>query len=351
MIKAARSTLSGAVLALVVSAAGQVDSNSSPPRDSDSDRDKPFFYVPISLATVENVLERGTDDWTRGYDFDDEQRETMRQVVKDHFIPFLRKNRGALQDLFSQFIEVQTGLDSPDIDDVADWAERALPVLNQFKEMLDDTTEELRGHMTEDQQLELDGQRAAMQAGFIMFRRKIAGWADGGFDPETEWYPSHPRPQDRQAPPDSQPAPATTQPAATRPVDEWARYIENFIARYELSHTQRQDAYRQLRDHRAERDSYLNRPRTVRDMQRVTELMQDAQSEQEKAAARERLERIEGRVDAIFQHLKDTLEKIPTRDQRAKAAEKTTKEEAAADKDGRARTDSGEQEKEDPGSP
>lgn len=363
MIRAARLTLTGTVLALVASAAGQVDSDDRPGRDDDSERDKPFFYMPISLATVENVLERGTDDWARGYDFDDEQRETMRQVVKDHFIPFLRKNRGTLQDLVAQFIEVQTGLDSPEIDGVADWAQRALPLLNQFKDMLDDTTEEMRAHMTEDQQLELDGQHAAMQAGFIMLRRKVAGWADGGFDPETEWYPSHARPGERRGrrnpeptgpivalDENHQPGPVTTQPAATSPNDEWTKYVEKFIERYELGLTQRQDASRQLRTHRAERDSHLSRPRTVRDMQRVKKLMQDAESEQEKTAAQKQLERLEKRVDIIFQHLKDTLEKIPTRDQRARAAEKTMEEKATADKADRPGTDSGE-EKEDPGSP
>jgi hypothetical protein len=262
----------------------------------------------------------------------------------------------------SDFIEVQTGAESPDVDDVAEWAERALPVLNRFKDMLDDVRDEMRVHMTEDQQFDLDAQHAAMQAGFIMVRRKIAGWADGGFDPETEWYPDHPRPGDRSNQPietvevpDPQPGAPASQPASpTDPNDAWTKYVVDFIERYDLGTTQRQDAWRQLRKHHNERDAYLTRPRTVNDIARVTKLVQEAETEQERAAAQQQLDlvdqRVEKRVATIFQHLKDALEKIPTRKQRDDAEKKASDQRRAAEKEDRQKDDE-RKKKEDPGSP
>ncbi|MCH7870107.1 MAG: hypothetical protein IID33_00240 [Planctomycetes bacterium] len=352
----ARSLLTGVMLTLIVPAGTQQN------EASDREREKPLLYVPISLATVENLIERGTDDWARSFDFDDEQLETMRRIVKDTFIPFLRKNRGTLGDLLSEFIEVQTGVESPDVDGVAEWAERALPVLNRFKDMLDDTTDQMREHMTEDQQFSLDAQHAAMQAGFTMVRRKIAGWADGGFDPETEWYPDHPRPGDPSDPPiepvevsDPKPAAPASQPAPSDDSnDEWTRYVVDFIERYDLGPNQRQDARRQLRKHHDERDAYLTRPRTVNDIARAAKLVQEAETEQEEAEAQRQLDRLdqraEERIAAIFQHLKDTLEKIPTRKQRDDAKKKELDRRPAAEEGNKQERDE-RKKKEDPGSP
>ena len=166
MSTARRTILTGAIIALAVPVIARQEDADVSKRDDDP-RDKPFLYMPISLRTVENVLERGTEEWARSFDFDAEQLETMKKVVKDNFIPFLKKNRGTLGDLISEFTETQTGVDPPTVDDVADWAERTLPVFNRFKDMLDDITDKMRPHMTEDQQFSLDSQRAAMQrAGF-----------------------------------------------------------------------------------------------------------------------------------------------------------------------------------------
>ncbi len=352
----ARSMMIGVIGALALPAGAQETEAEA------REREKPLLYMPISLRTVENMLERGTDEWARSHHFDDEQLETMHRIVKDNFIPFLKKNRGTLGDLVSDFIEVQTGVESPDIDDLAEWAERALPVLNRFKDMLDDTFDQMGEHLTEDQQFSLNAQHAAMQAGFTMVRRRIAGWADGDFDPETEWYPYHPRPGDRPKQPNENveavgpdPISPASQPAPSDdPNDEWTRYVVDFIERYDLGPNQRQDARRQLRKHHDERDAYLTRPRTVNDIARAAKLVQEAETEQEEAEAQRQLDRLdqraEERIAAIFQHLQDTLEKIPTRKQRDDAKKNELDRRPAAEEGNKQERDE-RKKKEDPGSP
>ncbi|MBI5863324.1 MAG: hypothetical protein HZB38_02180 [Planctomycetes bacterium] len=100
-------------------------------------------------------------------------------------------------------------------------------------------------------------------------------------------------------------------------VDDWTLYTNDFIRRYELDSEQEQKAREILRARQIERDRYLQRKNA--DIERITLLAQNAANDEERAAAEHDADRLQAPIDRMFQQLKDKLNTLPTRAQRARA--------------------------------
>lgn len=317
---------------------------------------------------VDRMIDRVVEEMARHYDMDDDQREQARALFKEQIPQFMEQHRGEIQTLMNQFIEAQLAGEPPAVDHVAQWAQRAMPLLDKLTVKVGDVTDKMKEFMTDDQILKLDGELAAFYTGVKFASNKLGAWSEGGYDPETEWI-NDPRERRRknqeeerrlaaemqkarkevltgeggETVPETVPVGASTEQARAaaakaeaaakaRAKDEFDQYTEEFIRRYDFNEDQKSSALRFCEQRKKERDDYLARRRT--EYERAKSELAAAKGEEEKKRAQAAFDKVNAPVERSFQKLKDSLEKLPTRAQRVKAAEKDGGDKAGGDKTG-----------------
>lgn len=277
---------------------------------------------------MDRFIDRITSGMADEYNFDDSQLEMTRALFKTQFPEFLNENRAEIQTLLNQYFEALLDDAPPSIEDVAEWAGRVQPLMAEFGEVCDEVTAGMREYVNDDQIVMLDAQYVAFQTGLKMAQNKLAVWADGGYDPETEWIHSSSNRRAREEREVAEEAKAAANPP---PKDEWTIYTERFIKRYQLNDEQKQKAFTILRHQQEARDRYLHRK--AEEMAGVTKLLTEAETEEARAASLEAYNRLNAPVDRIFQQLKDRLDTLPTRAQRKAAAEAGLEDEEEAERE------------------
>ncbi len=270
---------------------------------------------------LERMIDRLVDEMADDYEFDDQQVELTKQLLYDRIPGFLNANRAEIQTLMNQYIEALLEDEPPPVETVAQWATRVQPLLAEFEQVCVDIAESMDSYLNEDQSDRLANDLGAFQAGLSLVQKKLGAWAAGGFDPDTEW-PRKPKQRRGRADgaAERQPAEeatATAQAPPAEPLDEWALYTQQFIKRYQLNAEQRQRAYAMLRRQQEARDRYLRRK--TAEMARVTRMLKEAETEEQRQKALEAYERLNAPIEKMFQALKDRLETLPTRAQRRAA--------------------------------
>lgn len=308
-----------------------------------------------SPTLITNAINRITEEMAEEYEFDDEQLEATRTLILERVPAWLEENRGEIMDLTNQYLEALTADEPPTPETVAKWAQRLSPIIGQFQELAVELTGRMSEYMTEDQRIRLEGEMAAFSTGVQLLQNKLGVWADGGYDPKTEW-PRNPesrkqrRAEERAAreqmeqakrdaiagangaaqdgavvtPPGASDAPAvnpTTPPriaaAAKSAKDEWEQYVDDFVKRYDLTEDQANRAYAHLKAQQEARDSYLRKRATELDA--IDRALKNAKTSEDRAKAKADLERLNAPVERYFRTLKDKLDKIPSKEQKRKA--------------------------------
>jgi hypothetical protein len=270
---------------------------------------------------MDRFIDRITGGMADEYQFDDSQLELTRQLFKGRFPEFLNENRAEIQTLLNQYFEALLNDEPPAVEEVAEWAARVQPLMDEFGEVCNEVTEGMREYLNDDQMVMLDAQYVTFQTGMRVAQNKLAVWADGGYDPETEWiHRDSRRRSDRERDPAEAAAEEEKEAAAPPPPeDEWTIYTVEFIERYQLNEEQQQKALTILRHQQEARDRYLRR--NADEMARVTQLLSDAETEEEKAASLKAYQRLNAPVNRIFDQLKQRLDTLPTRAQRKAAVD------------------------------
>jgi hypothetical protein len=299
---------------------------------------------------LESAIERITEELGKVYSLDEDQMLNTQDVLKQRFPRWMEENRPQLQTLTNEWFEAMIASEPPTPERVADWASRARPLFDQFGTLVDDTTDDMRTFMTDDQQVLLDGQLAAMRVGMNYMKQRMDTWKEGGYDWQTEWPRSdefkrqEPARRERLhrdaelaknramglptdvaegpvggAPAADAPPPAQTRPGTNGAKDDWTIYVENFIKRYQLDEPEQNKARQYLRDGQELRDKHLQRK--LAEIKTLEEKQKIAKTDEEREQVRVAVERVNRPVEQIFQRLKDKLEKLPTRKQRALAAQ------------------------------
>ncbi|MGE0482070.1 MAG: hypothetical protein AB7Q17_16535 [Phycisphaerae bacterium] len=382
------------VLALVLSGFAPVAAQER----SDAERADRERATPIPSAgfwptdkLINNMLDRAVEGMIEEYEFDPEQAARTAEILKTRFPRWLQENRAEIQTLMNEYLEALTEAEPPTPERVAQWAQRVQPLVGGFQELVNDMTGEMAEFMTEDQQVNLEGHMAAFTTGIGFMQNKLGVWSEGGYDPETEWPRNAEARQRRRAEeralkeqmrnernetlaemgagPDGKPLSADAAAAANnanagenqgalkggatpqdrtqnkprpaRPAaaekDEWTRYVDEFVRRYDLNEDQKGKAYTYLKAKQDDRDAYLNRKKS--DIAAAEKAVKDAKTDESRATAKKQLDELNKPIDRYFTQLKDRLNTLPTRDQRKKAAlEEAEKKEtpASSKSDGKA---------------
>lgn len=328
------------------------------PRDRGRDRqpESLFFTRPI----MNLVIDRITEELSHRYDFDEDQLWTTRELLKDRFPDWFLENRGEVIQLANEYIEVVIGNEPPSPEQVAVWAERVQPLMSEFNDMVVDTTEDMRPYLTEEQRVILDAETAAFNVGMQYMNSRMEVWQAGGYDPETEWPRSDGfRQKERErveqlreeqdfarqqtyveagamgmTPQEYAAAQGRTGSGATaadgKPKDDWERYVDAFIQRYDLNKAQKNQAYRILRSRQKARDRYLSRK--LDDINELQARLKSVEAPEEREQIRARFQQLNEPLERYFQDIKDKLEGIPTRAQRQAAAKKEMEARAKSEK-------------------
>jgi hypothetical protein len=327
---------------------------------TNEDESAPIFSFDISPQLLANGLDLLVEKrLAKDYDLDDYQYEQMRQVLHEHVPRFLKEHQKELERLFVEWTEVISAGEPPDSEYVAQWAQRALPTVEAFQGMVGSMATDMREFMTDEQQVLLDGYLAVFDTGTRTLNNRLQVFAQGGFDPERDWLGykevRHRSPEEARqlrqemeearwaamdrsrqagrgagagaAPPSDAELVADALASPPRRVaktvksdkDEWTRYVEDFIRRYNLNDEQQQKAHSLLQQQLERREHYLRRK--DREVERIKNMFKQAQGDAQKTALAETAyRRLNEPIDTMFQKLKEKLETLPTRDQRRAAA-------------------------------
>lgn len=307
---------------------------------------------------IDGMIDRMTEEMAEHYEFDDDQLYLTREVIRERIPSWLKENRAEIQTLTNYYFEAILAGESPTVEDVAGWSQRVLPKLNEFRDVIGEVTGEMRTFMTEEQRTQLDGEMAAFDVGMQFMNRRLSVWAEGGYNPETDWF-NAPGRHERDI--EEQKRLAQEQEAARRAAmggpggpelvadegpqsarlkyagkakDDWDQYVEKFIQRYQLNESQQNQALKILEHYKGERDQYLKRKE--RDFVKAEAAFKESDTGPAREKATKRLERLARPVERYFQQMKDRLDSLPTRAQRSSAAmaeiERRNKEREAEDK-------------------
>jgi len=354
------------VLALALlaawSAAGQEGQRNRPDADGPKKEEAsaPAFSFRISPQLLSNALDLLVEKrLAKDYDLDEYQYEQMRQVLHEHVPKFLKEHQKELERLFVEWTEAISAGQPPDPEYVAEWAQRALPTVEAFQGMVGSVATDMREFMTDEQQVLLDGYLAVFDTGTRTLNNRLQEFAHGGFDPERHWpgykHVRHRSPEEARqvqqemedarwaamdrsrwargqggaaaVPPSDAELVADAlasppQPSASKrknDKDEWTRYVEDFIRRYQLNDEQKQTAYGLLRQRLASREQYLRGK--DREVERIKTMFDQARGDPRKTAlAESAYQKLNKPLDRMFEQLKEKLDTLPTREQIRAAA-------------------------------
>jgi len=321
------------------------------------DEEDPLDGFWPTRTMVRLFIDRMLDDGAGHYELDETQIELTRDALLNRIPAFLSEHRRQFQPILNRFIEAQLLDEAPDPDEVARWSQSALPALAEFTDMIRGVTDDMREFLTDEQINKLDAESAAFEAGIEMLNNKLGVWAQGGYDPESDWIPEPARQKRREreqreaaaagassaeraqlnaddlstledlgyvssSSPSAGAGAAASQPAI--PKDEWVRYVEGFIELYQLDAEQKQKAHAYLIAQIKARDRYLQL--RGKDIEKATKALKQAKTGEETEKAQASFERLNEPLERMFERLKEKLDTVPNRRQIARAeAHLTTK--------------------------
>lgn len=324
------------------------------PQHTDGAGDKAALPIDAGFWPTEKMIQRMLDRMSEGlaehYDFDDEQMLRAREAM-DHFPKWMQENRGQIQSLMNEYFEALLDKQAPTPESVAAWSQKVLPLIKSFDSVMGDVTEEMKTFMTDDQRVILEGEMAGYKLGVGMVSNKLSVWADGNYDPENEWIGSREqrdemRRQDierarkmkeardtkidelggspldktnrRAADTGGGKRDANSNSKKPSAADEWVKYTEDFIRRYQLDDKQAEQAHTMLKFAVEERDTYKLRIAT--DLERADKKLAEAKTDADKKTAKTEAERVRRPLERRFAEFKSKLDKLPTAKQKQAAA-------------------------------
>lgn len=302
-----------------------------------------------SPKLMQLMLARWAEEVSDTYKLDDEQRLRVREGITQRWGTFLNERRSTIQPLINEFIELRMELEPPDKERVQAWAERALPVLDQFREQVREGSGEFRKVLKPMQRAKFELDALQFGVGLRVAEYKLKQWQGGEFEPEDFWEPVRrserqenwqKRRQDREqhrqrieqeASAESTGATADSSDQIALEMDAWEKHVAEFIERFRLDEGQQSAARSFLSELKGRALAHRDRRRD--DILKLEErIAQPTNGEAEVEEIKKKLVELYGPIDDLFQELQKRLESLPTAPQRAAASVKAPEVRASPQK-------------------
>jgi hypothetical protein len=325
---------------------------------------------------VDLLLNNYTRIVARKYDLTDEQAEWTHAFVTEKAHGFIDKHEETIYPLVGKMFAVRQG-GAMDQGELIEWGRQMQPIWQDAKAIIEESNDEFRGILTDEQKAVHDRDLELMYQSFAMTKDQLDRIVSGEMTVEEFRNPPRMRPQPRGRPanPDVAPPvaeqppvdpvetapaePSTREPAmvsnnpraatAAQPdaterekeqqpaplgapdklVAGWDKYVADFVKKYELVKMQKQKAETILKACKAQAEQYLRR--AAARIESVDEQLEAAKKAAPKNEAA--ITQLEKQQQALLQPLQDVFEKqlkprleqLPTRAQRAAVAEQEAK--------------------------
>lgn len=298
------------------------------------------------------LLQRWADEIGHRYDISETERASLSDAVVKRWAPFLAENRAKIQPLVNEFIEMRLDLQPPSKEHVREWAERALPVLDKFREQISEAADDVRGFLGPLQRAKLEVDAAGFGLGMKLAGQKLHELQEGTLDPDAYrafWQPTaaerskrreeRSRRQDEEATNPAGPNPAGAKVADANRAGEkaidpilgelkrWEKFVNDFVQAYKLNDGQRSAALSCLSE--LKQRAIAHRTNRRADIEKLeVQIQAFAGSEEDLAILKKHLTELYGPIDDMFKELQDRVEKLPTAEQRAAAEARAASQEA-----------------------
>ncbi|MCH7813619.1 MAG: hypothetical protein IID40_06315 [Planctomycetes bacterium] len=272
-----------------------------------------------SERLIELMIQRWAAEASHEYELTDTQHSQIEARMLDRWPRFMRENRSTIQPLVNEFIEARMGLEPPAQERVQDWAGRALPVFDAFREQIDAGLAEVEALLTPAQRKRYSAQKIKTGLEFDAFRQRIAQWKSGQYTPAEWWDPPAGRSASRQAgASDAKQAPSEPPDQIALELDAWDRFVADVVSQYRFDPSQKAAARSILKEQKEKAVAHRDRHRDqIVQLERRLAIGQPDDADQ----VSHDLQRLYGPIDALFQDLERRVRLIPTQSQRQAATQ------------------------------
>lgn len=284
-----------------------------------------------SPKLLDLMLRRMADNVGADFALDEKQLGAFQDRVAKRWGTFLTENRRDIQPVFNEFLEIRLSPGPPTKERLQAWARRALPVLGDFREQIDQGTDEFRELLNPAQRAEFEVRRVGLAAGLAYAQAKLTKAQSGDLtedDLREFWEPTRAERERRRERKKAEAADVAARVAGrdgeavavpdqvAQELDAWDEYVAHFIQTYRLDEGQRDAASSVLAELRLRATTHRDTRREDIDRleRRIAAL---GGTDTELGEVKKQLAALYGPIDAMFMELKRRLESIPTAHQRA----------------------------------
>ena len=278
---------------------------------------------------IDLMMRRWSHKVAERYDLNDDQRKSWADTLSERGLRFARQNRREMVPILNEMIEMRLEMTPPSVEQVKEWATRAVAAFEKLEVELTATSEELQKILDPQQRAGFEADLSGMNMGLRIAHSKLQLWQAGQFSERELWDPpgSQRRAERAKKAREDKQAEllAATSEAAEEPpdqieleLDSWQEYVEHFIGLHGLDAGQRATAHSILKELRERALAHRDRYRVEIDkLERRIEAKEGKQ--EDLADIQEQLTALYGPIDKMFEELKTRLEALLTDAQKASA--------------------------------
>lgn len=280
---------------------------------------------------VDLMLRRWANDVSAQYDLDEQQRDKLTEAVSRRWGSFFEKNRGKMEPLFNEFMEMRLRVEAPDEKRMRDWAARASPMLARVRQHVDEGMSEFRDVLEPHQLAQFEERVKTFRGRLDEASSWLGRLESGDFEGEDLrglWESSGERAErrrQRRAAADHGKETESPKDRVEIELDTWRAYVESFVTTNDLDQGQRDAALSCFSEIRLRAIAHRDRQeKEIESLERRIEIFDG--SDAQFAELKKKLEELYGPFDVMFAELERRLETILTVEQKARLAQSKAEE-------------------------
>lgn len=276
---------------------------------------------------VDSMILQAADNVSRRYNLSPQQTEFTRKMFQEKVTRFLEENQEQIWPLVRDLARYQLTGAPPDESTARRIGGSALPIVEKAKKAILDANREWGGILTEEQKRLHEYDLREMEGTFKKVAQNFQEW-ESGIPKQNPIFPPH-TPKDDEPPMPNRPPEKYTEGGRkwTNQQNAWAKYVGDFIRKYNLDPGQREAAQSILRElkeragkHRdAKQKEYAELDQRLKEAFDSGDLKRIAMVERDETALNKPVK------EDMFNELRERLDKIPTDAQKERFAQSQTR--------------------------